>query len=213
MMASRLAVVGDRCEPRPVRLRRVALRAMAPAVVLLGFAGFVIESEVHRARSTGYHAVPEPVGMLARFELREAGMFDGFFVRVRGGAPCAIDVGQLGSPVTRIEYGVHPGGVDERPFDFDGDGVEDAVTTEGVGTHSVVAVSSGATGELLFEHRESGASYVPVRGRPLPDLDGDGRSELAVYHPRLDRSVHGESFCDRWIDVRSWITIVGCDAS
>lgn len=93
----------------------------------------------------------------------------------------------------------------ERRFDFDGDGTTDLARCAGDGRAWVESGASGAvlweqTDELEYEHHE--------RLVPLGDLDGDGCSELAVLHPRSDRSDYDWEFFDLAFGATSWLTVV-----
>lgn len=90
------------------------------------------------------------------------------------------------------------------PFDFDGDGASDLVRCDGA--RACVEDSSGGlplwqqSDNLEYEHRE--------RLTRLRDLDGDGCSELAVLHPRGDRSNYDFEPFDALLGAKSWLTVV-----
>ncbi|MEM9382001.1 MAG: hypothetical protein AAGB93_18745 [Planctomycetota bacterium] len=175
-------------------------------------------------RLTGYHVRPRPDGMRLRVDLPPSQFpHDRPSVRVLAGDEPALEVrGLRGGPhVFSVASGDRlaavgppsdPETVAPGAFDFDGDGVEDEIVgaiTEG--GRSVLRVVCGATGRVLFGNVDP-MGYTPTdRGRPLPDLDGDGRSELAVYHPRDDRSTYDFEVVDAVLDVTSWMTVVSYD--
>jgi hypothetical protein len=170
-------------------------------------------------RLIGYHATPSPEGMLARFELPPSmNPFALSRVVAHGGDTVTIEVRQAGGRQYFFSFPagktaprtVHP--IDPGPFDFDGDGAEDEIE------HSMTSrgwaharVLSGATEEVLFRNSDPMACTPLVRAHGLPDLDGDGCSELAVYHPRDDRNYDVRPMVDGIIDVKSWLTIVSYD--
>lgn len=203
--SSRSSILVVQCDPSAVSRRDFVKQAVLPG---LAFFPLVFGFEAARASWFGYHASPAPVGMVARFELPESGPFGAWDLRVLGGEPCVIEVDGPVHGVTRVEFGSYPVPGENRPFDFDGDGVEDAVATRRWDGSSHVTVESGASGGTLFMYEESCGRWVHSRAVALPDLDGDGRSELAVIHPRVDRSVFDDHFCDSFVDVKSWVTIV-----
>jgi hypothetical protein len=97
---------------------------------------------------------------------------------------------------------------ERRDFDFDGDGSSDATSwEEGLGPRSA-AVESGSDGSVLFESREPLEYESNDRLRLLGDLDGDGCSELAVLHPRMDRSRYDFEPLDRMYGAKSWLSVV-----
>lgn len=112
---------------------------------------------------------------------------------------------RLGAPVETWEL--------QRPqalasFDFDGDGTPDELHCDlSAGTHRV-EVRSGATGRGLFVHEDPREYEYEVGAFPLGDLDGDGCAELALQHPRMDRSDYDIEPFDAVLGARSWITVV-----
>jgi len=93
-------------------------------------------------------------------------------------------------------------------FDFDGDGSDDRIEIGVRSEYGVVRVRSGADDRVLFEHRDPLEYECPDRAFELPDLDGDGCAELALVHPRADRSRYDLELWDRFLGAKSWITIV-----
>ena len=107
-------------------------------------------------------------------------------------------------------------------FDFDGDGMADQVmagrrfnpgarpdpATGRFLDHGTVQVRSGRDGRVLFENRDPLEYESDARAFPLGDLDGDGCAELALVHPRMDRSRYDLELVDRLFGAKSWVTIV-----
>lgn len=91
--------------------------------------------------------------------------------------------------------------------DFDGDGIADRTVTSDVG-HGRALVVSGADEAVLFESVDDLEYESNERLTLLGDLDGDGYSELAVTHPRSDRSDYDFEPIDGVIGARSWVHIV-----
>lgn len=105
--------------------------------------------------------------------------------------------------------------VAKLPFDFDADGVEDEVTSSLAEGRSVsrVEVLSGATGAVLFRDDDPHLYTQVLRGFPLGDLDGDGFAELALLHPRCDRSGFDMVLGDDLLGARSWLSVVSGKAA
>jgi hypothetical protein len=68
-------------------------------------------------------------------------------------------------------------------------------------------VSSGAEGRGIWSSREPLEYETSKRLTPLGGLDGDDRSELAVLHPRMDRSAYDLDPLDALFGVHSWLSI------
>ncbi|MEM1451704.1 MAG: hypothetical protein AAGI22_21510 [Planctomycetota bacterium] len=202
------------------RRRIVGIALLCGGSVLLAVLPFGLQV----MRLTGYHARPHPEGMRLRVELpASVSRFRAPDVRVRTSGEPVLDVhGLVGGPhAFSIASGVPLAAsslvtdstlADPGAFDFDGDGVEDEIVDLGVrGGNSVLRVVSGSTGRTLFQDSDA-AAYTPTdRGRALPDLDGDGLSELALYHPRDDRATYDFEPVDLLLDAKSWLTVVSYD--
>lgn len=195
--------------------------------------GVAMVSGILLSAHAGHRRPPSPRGMVFRAEAREVeSPFDRFGVRAIGGASPAIAIftpGMRDLPA-RFEIRSYPEGecsteivgpdaerawkelsasqgVGEiAPFDFDGDGAADRLTVgEGDG---VVSVRSGRDGRLLFEDEDDLEYEGKDRAITLGDVDGDGCSDLALLHPRMDRSRYDLELCDRFLGAKSWVTIV-----
>lgn len=95
-----------------------------------------------------------------------------------------------------------------RTFDFDADGSFDAIEIgEGV-EFGTVRVRSGSDQRVIFEDDDPLEYECRARAIPLSDLDGDGYSELALLHPRTDRSRYDIEPIDWLFGAKSWITVV-----
>ncbi|MBI5433498.1 MAG: VCBS repeat-containing protein [Planctomycetes bacterium] len=92
------------------------------------------------------------------------------------------------------------------PFDFDGDGAADAIVA---GDHACrVSAVRGSETVALFESSEPRVYATIERLTPLPDLDGDGCSELAVLQPRDDRSEYDLAPLDALCPATSRLSVV-----
>ncbi len=89
-------------------------------------------------------------------------------------------------------------------FDFNEDGTPDLLDLD----NQHVRVRSGSSSYVLYAYADDSAWGQVDRAFPLPDLDGDGSSELALIHPRIDRSGFDFVLQDALFGVRSWVTIV-----
>jgi hypothetical protein len=92
--------------------------------------------------------------------------------------------------------------------DLDGDGIADLVETGTTAEYGVSRVRSGADGRVLFENVDDLEYESSDRAVCLGDLDGDGRSEIALIHPRMDRSRYDFELWDLLFGAKSWITVV-----
>ena len=92
--------------------------------------------------------------------------------------------------------------------DFDGDGTADILETGSGLEYGSIRIRSGADGRVLFEDVDDLEYESTDRAVPLGDLDGDGRSELALIHPRMDRSNYDLELWDLLFGAKSWVTIV-----
>lgn len=174
----------------------------------------------------GKRGPPQPDGMILRIALREGGgIFDRFTIEpVPGPTPMiAVEI----EPFRRY-YGYPDGALvrteplsSRRPadaalsasFDFDGDGAIDVIHVDPGGMRGLIRVTSGADGRVLFEDLEELGYEDNDRAFPLGDLDGDGRSELGLVHPRYDRSTYDFEPLDSLFGMRSWVTVVSSATS
>ena len=161
---------------------------------------------------------PSPDGMELRIEFRETrSPFDtvqimpapngqlAFLVRSRGPELDSYVVDEVLYPSGELRRIASPDiGRFAEPFDLDGDGVADEVSVNG----ETVLVRSGMDGRELFRQQDHLEYETRVRAFPLGDLDGDGFGELAVFHPRSDRSDYDWNVADMLFGVTSWITVV-----
>ena len=100
-------------------------------------------------------------------------------------------------------------------FDFDGDGVPDrleggeaAEFMHHPSDYGRVRVLSGRDSSVLFEDWDPLEYECGERGYALGDLDGDGFAEIALVHPRMDRSRYDLELWDALFGAKSWISIV-----
>lgn len=215
--------------------RRVLLGAAIVACALLAIAAYL-------AAYGGHRRPPSPRGMLMRLEVRAVRHpMDRIFVGAaeRDGPAIVVEAGEhvvqgqaiAGDPHTwtisfhRVPTGELLAVESERAtaapivrpaavfFDFDGDGSDDPLEVAGRGEEGVVRVRSGSDGRVLFEDRDPLEYECADRAFELPDLDGDGCAELALVHPRMDRSRYDLELGDRLFGARSWITVVSGGAA
>lgn len=90
-------------------------------------------------------------------------------------------------------------------FDLDGDGQADEPSYDYGGW---VYVRSGVEGRVLWLSHDPLEYEFSARLTPLADLDGDGCSELAVLHPRMDRSDYDIHPIEAILGVHSWLSVV-----
>ena len=93
-------------------------------------------------------------------------------------------------------------------FDFDGDGIGDQVGTGGDARYGSGLVLSGVDDRELWSDEDPLEYESNDRLTPLGDLDGDGCAELAVWHPRFDRSDYDTELVDAIVGAKSWLSIV-----
>ncbi len=183
---------------------------------------------------TEHRRTPNPRGLVLQFELAEAdSLWDTAEVLSleRDGRVLAIvDHGTQAVPTTLLVVRYPSGEILERVakldparlaslraehlshwppyFDFDGDGCEDAAHDGGELGYGRVAVSSGADRRELWSDEDPLEYESNDRLTPLGDLDGDGCAELAVWHPRFDRSDYDTELVDAIFGAKSWLSIV-----
>lgn len=181
------------------------------------------------ASRLGHRSPPWPIGAVLRVEARRSyGPFDEIQVVACDVGGPAIEIRspeQFGSAVVVDRYR-YPGGESIPPdaaptagadaatltssimFDFDGDGAADRVEEPDGMETGIVRVVSGRDGRTLFEDDDPIEYETQHRAFPLGDLDGDGFAELALVHPRSDRSRYDLELWDRLLGAKSWITVV-----
>ena len=185
---------------------------------------------------SGHRRPPHPHGMVFRITVREVvSPFDRIVVEPAADSRSAIVVRTplvVAFPATVTEYNYPTGRIawskrfarstrvlprGEGPsspaptpvFDFDGDGTPDSIRVGEGHEYGLVEVISGASGAVLFGDCDPLEYENPARAFPLGDLDGDGFSELALVHPRRDRSEYDLDEPGDWLfGARSWITVI-----
>lgn len=197
-------------------------------------AALSIASALVLVRSSGYHSRPNPLGRVLSIRIGDdlcSPITDRIHVSLVQRAPAIVQVldrdrtsspigrhtPRLGDPAQWIEF---PSGqrvrVDSRAtsppllFDFDADGVEDRVTSEIIagGRVNRSEVLSGSTGAVLYRYDDPQEYGQRSRAFPLGDLDGDGHAELALLHPRCDRSTYDTVPTDTLFGARSWLSVI-----
>lgn len=177
---------------------------------------------------------PQPDGLVLQVTLRETlEPFDGLVITPidrEGPAVAIYDEGDRLGPLSRfpetlivvryptgevLEHVVRPSPQlrseiraarrSKVEFDFDGDGLVDRWECDLDGW---AYVRSGADGSTLWSQHDSLEYEDKDRLTPLGDLDGDGCSELAVLHPRDDRSSYDFEPLDRLFGAKSWLSVV-----
>lgn len=99
--------------------------------------------------------------------------------------------------------------VSARPaLDLDGDGREDAIEPGMDPRRGLVRVRAAVDGSVLLEDDDDIEYESTDRVIALGDLDGDGKGECAVLHPRSDRSAYDFELGDLVFGAKSWISIV-----
>lgn len=215
--------------------RRVLLGATVVVLLLLGVAAYL-------SAHGGHRRPPNPRGMVMRLEARAVRHpMDRILVSAveRDGTAILVEAGEhyVDGLVTAadpfgwvLSFHRYPTGellaAEREPvtgtpvvrpaavfFDFDGDGADDRVEVGAGREFGIVRVHSGSGGRVLFEDRDPLEYECADRAFELPDLDGDGCAELALVHPRQDRSRYDFELWDRLLGARSWITIVSGGAA
>jgi hypothetical protein len=93
-------------------------------------------------------------------------------------------------------------------FDFDADGVQDLIEVGESLEFGLIRVRSGVDRTPLFDDDDPLEYETGDRAIPLGDVDGDGYAELALLHPRMDRSRYDEELGDWLFGAKSWVTVV-----
>ena len=220
---------------RSRRFRWVVL-AMVAGTFTVGFTAKTIRGEIELP-SSGHRRPPQPDGMVFRVEAREvAHPFDRIEVHPvdRGGPAIAVfepavtgHVASLsiysyrdgrriealsGDEAIRAEATIEAAASMRTnvPFDFDGDGVADTIEefADRSGWGSTVRIVSGRDGRALFVDEDPVEYEGHDRMRMLGDLDGDGYAEIALVHPRMDRSRYDLELWDALFGAKSWVTVI-----
>ncbi|MCK6445608.1 MAG: hypothetical protein L6Q99_04385 [Planctomycetes bacterium] len=195
-----------------MRRPRSSRSARARWLVVAGLAAIVVGGwgVWHWLDWRDYRSFEARPGTVFALELPPVvGPFDGFGVFAvdwKGPAIAVVDRGTSSRPRTFVVHRYPSGerlerrddystdelaalearGITMAPFDFDGDGDDDAIVKL---EHSIEVRSGSADSPSVLFASDEPREYVTYeRFTLLPDVDGDGWSELAVLQPRTDRS-------------------------
>lgn len=202
-------------------MKPLALGCTLAGLAVAGFGFLLVESSfAHRTR-------PHPDGLVFQVETGEVFTpLDRPTIRRSTADPGAIVVETKGAGrregsrrVYRYPSGepipdpegslVRADALVSSPLDLDGDGTQDLIRIgERPDHHGIVQVVSGRNGKVLFEDRDELEYETNDRLYPLGDIDGDGCSEMALLHPRADRSAYDFELFDAVLGAKSWISIL-----
>jgi len=190
---------------------------------LVGLASFGVLFAWACIREEEHILTPHPRGMVLRVEAPRVYTPFNNRIRVRpadGGEPAlVIEVAAFGGRRPRTIHVTYPEGAVRQlesgsrvepapPLDFDGDGTPDEILCGRDDGYGWVKVISGATGSTLFADDDPLEYESHERAFSLGDLDGDGYGELALVHPRMDRSAYDLFELHMFMKVKSWVTVV-----
>ncbi|MCK6445606.1 MAG: VCBS repeat-containing protein [Planctomycetes bacterium] len=219
-------------EPNHEGLGKLAWSFVALLLLVVLACAFAIWPPWHPRR-----VPPTVAGTLFRVELPEAGSFftdrlNVFAIDRDGPAIAAIEPGDLQRPrvlvvhrfpsgellerrdpctaadVARVEAERRSTPPSHQRFDLDGDGSLDLLVVDRGLCEGHAEIRSGADDRVLFVSDDPLEYESTDRVTFLGDLDGDGCSELAVWHPRSDRSRYDFELMDMVFGVKSWLSIV-----
>ncbi|MBI5433492.1 MAG: hypothetical protein HZA52_11745 [Planctomycetes bacterium] len=181
---------------------------------------------------TEHRRTPEPRGLVLQLELRESASplerWEFLPIERDGPAVAILDHGASAFPKT-LTVARHPSGelpqriepATDADFElaraarrtkssiaFDFDGIGDEFVTGGDARYGRGLVLSGVDGRELWSDEDPLEYESNERLTPLGDLDGDGCSELAVWHPRYDRSDYDTELVDAIFGAKRWLSIV-----
>jgi hypothetical protein len=184
--------------------------------------------------SGGHRRTPAPPGLVFQLEARVVNTpwdcIRVFPLAREGPAVAVVDAGSRPNSAT-VQIYRYPSGLlverlegeraadliaelaaDAQPnsvlFDFDGDGILDRLEVRDRGIFGHMRVLSGHDSSVLFEDQDTLEYECDERAFALGDLDGDGFGELALVHPRMDRSTYDLELWDMLLGAKSWISIV-----